>query len=187
MSFYFEDKKTCLFIIDENTNNEKTIPKDYLKNLYLKFETLGITLILLYSTYFDNKYDIVISRLLYRLSDAAMKIDARKCEVKEVSYKDGKDFLNKYHFQGNVMSKFRVGLYYKDELVSLIVLCKPRYNKEYDYEVGRYAIKFNYNVRGNFSKMISFFIKKYSPKSILTYHDILFGNNITYEKCGFRG
>jgi len=105
--------------------------------------------------------------------------------VVEPTYKECKEFLDNYHFQGNVTSKVRVGLKYKDELVALTVFSKPRYNPEYDWEIGRYAIKANCNVCGNFSKMIQYFIEKYNPKSILTYHDLLFGNNSVYEKNGF--
>ena len=183
--YYFKNVNICLFIIDEEKYNEKTINKLYFKELVKQFSNNNVQLMLLYSTYFDNKFDIVTSRLLYRLKNTAVKIDARKCVIKEVTYSIAKDFLNKYHFQGNVMSKIRVGLFYHDELVSLIVMNKPRYNKEYEYEIGRYVVKFNYNVRGNFSKMINYFITTYKPKSILTYHDALFGDNKVYKQSGF--
>ena len=62
------------------------------------------------------KEEIIKSILLNRLGIIENKIYARKCELKEVSYKDSKEFLDNNHIQGNSMSKHRIGLYYNDEL-----------------------------------------------------------------------
>jgi hypothetical protein len=183
--FYFQDKKICLFIVNEEECNEKIKDKKYLGNLKKKFKENSINLIVVYRSDLVNKFDIVFNRLMYKLGVGIIKVDARNCEVKEISYKECKKFLEKYHLMGNVMSKIRVGIYYNDELLCVTVFGKPRYNSGYDYEIGRYAVKFGYNVRGNFSKMMKYFTETYKPKSILTYHDNLYGDNSVYGQNGF--
>ena len=184
--FYFKERKLCLFIVNEEEYNEKTIAKDYFSKLSLKFKEIGIELMMMYRSHLLMKYDVIINRLMYKLkNENIIRIYARECEVYEPTYAESKLFLDAYHFQGSVMSKYRVGLKYKDELIAIAVFGVPRYNKAFDMEIGRFAIKFGYNIPGNFSKMFSYFIKKYQPKSVLTYHDLLFGTNSVYAKCGF--
>lgn len=185
--FYFKERNLCLFIVNEEEYNEKTIDKKYFSDLLAKFRERGIDLIMVYSIIFKQKYDIVFNRLLYKLKKSATTVYARKCIIKEPTYAESKDFLVKYHYQGNIMSKIRVGLYYENSLIALCVFSKPRYNKSYEYEIGRFVVKFGYNIPGNFGKMMSYFIEKYNPKSILTYHERTFcADNTCYEKIGFK-
>lgn len=185
--FFFKEHNLCLFVVDEKIYNEQTIDKNYFRILRDKFIDAKIELMILYKSHFLMKYDVIVNRLMYKLKNTKIvRIYARECEIYEPPYKECKEFLEKYHFQGNVMSKYRVGLKYKDELVALCVYGVPRYNKEFEIEIGRYVVKFGHNIPGNFSKMMSYFIKKYNPKNILTYHDLLFGNNSVYAKCGLK-
>lgn len=184
--FYFKERKLCLFIVNEEEYNEKTIDKKYFRTLMEKFHAAGLDLMMMYRSHFIMRYDVIINRLMYKLkNESIVRVYARECEVCEPSYAESKDFYEKYHFQCGVMSKYRVGLKYKDEIIAMAVFGKPRYNPDFDMEIGRYAVKFGYNIPGNFSKMLSYFIKKYHPKSILTYHDLLFGANTVYGKNGF--
>ena len=185
--FYFKERNLCLFIVNEEEYNEKTIDKDYFRNLRDKFITAKLELMIMYRSHFLMKYDVIVNRLMYKLkTENIIRIYSRECEVYEPTYTESKIFLDKYHFQGNVMSKYRVGLKYNGELVSLAVFGVPRYNPLFEIEICRFAVRFGYNIPGNFSKMMSYFIKKYNPKSVLSYHDLLFGNNSVYAKCGFE-
>ena len=67
------------------------------------------------------------------------RIYARQCEVRTVCHKEAYEFINKYHIQGYARSSIRLGLFYKDELVSIMTFGKPRYNKKFDYELIRYC------------------------------------------------
>ena len=46
---------------------------------------------------------------------------------------------------------------------------KPRYNKNYEYELIRYAA--SKHVIGGASKLLKYFERNYKPKSIITYAD----------------
>lgn len=119
--------------------------------------------------------------------DASIKLSGHKCFVKEVSSKDSKLFLNKYHYQKALSTNkdVRVGLFYNDELVALATFGKPRYNKNYEWEALRYCVKTNYKIIGGASKLYKYFSSMYSPKSIVSYQDLSKFNGEYHEILGY--
>jgi len=140
------------------------------------------------------KREIVISRLssIFKLNKT---LYARKCEIREVNKKDSTSFLDKNHLQGNSIDKIRYGLYYDNELVSLMTFGKKRKvlgnkdSKNNEFELVRYCNKLNFNVVGGFSKLLNFFINKFKPNKIETYADIRWSGlnpeDTVYFKNGF--
>ena len=114
------------------------------------------------------------------------KIFARKCIIKELESKETVDFLNENHLQGFCNAKINVGLFYEDELVSVMTFSKPRFNKKYEYELIRFASKRNYTVIGGASKLWKYFVNKYNPNSVITYANRRFSNGDLYYKLGFN-
>lgn len=111
---------------------------------------------------------------------------ARKCDIREVELKDTNIFLNKYHLQDSCSGQvIRLGLYYNNELVEIMTFGKPRYNKNYEYELLRLCTKAEYNVIGGSSKIFKYFIDNYSPNSIISYCDISKFSGEVYNKLGF--
>lgn len=110
-------------------------------------------------------------------------IYARKCVVKEISMQDSVDFISQHHIQGYAKDKIRLGLFLEDELVSVMTFAKPRYNTNYEYELIRYCS--DCDVIGGAQKMFSYFIKKYSPQSIISYCDRSKFSGTTYKNLGF--
>ena len=108
---------------------------------------------------------------------------ARKCEVRDVDLSTTREYLNTYHLQGYARDSIRLGLYYDDELVSIMTFGKPRYNKNYEYELIRYCS--SYNVVGGAEKLFSYFVKHYDPQSIISYCDWSKFNGDVYIKLGF--
>jgi hypothetical protein len=111
-------------------------------------------------------------------------IGARKCEIKEISSSVSKSFLDQNHLQGSINSSIRIGLFYQDELVSLLTFSKSRFNKNYDWEITRYCNKLNTNVMGGFSKLLKYFRKNYEG-SIITYADKRYSDGNLYRQNGF--
>jgi hypothetical protein len=123
------------------------------------------------------------SKILKLLSKRA-KVYARKCEIREVSQEDTSEYLNQYHLQNTCRGqKIRLGLYYKDELVSLMTFGKPRYNKNYEYELLRYCA--NYYVVGGAEKLFNHFVKTYNPCSVVSYCDLSKFSGKVYDNLGF--
>jgi len=166
--------------------------KDY--HLYKTNECLkqNIKLIHIFEDEWLYKKDIVKSKILNLINQTPYKIYARKCIIKEVNNNDKNQFLNKTHIQGTDRSLIKYGLYYKEELVSILTfgnLRKITNNKaEKDvYELIRFSTKLNTNVIGGFSKLLKHFIKTHKPKKIISYADKRFSigdlyliNNFSY-------
>lgn len=113
-----------------------------------------------------------------------IKIAARDCEIKLVNKKEAVDFINENHLQNYAKDSIRYGLYYNNELVSIMTFAKPRYNKKYDYEIIRYCSK--YNITGGAEKLYKHFIEDYKPNSVISYCDLSKFNGSVYNKLGFN-
>lgn len=137
------------------------------------------------------KSDIVKSIILNKIGKSE-RIFARKCQVKEINdSKLVRKFLNENHIQGFVASKIKLGLFYKNELVSLMTFGKLRkslghQSKEGNYEMIRFCNKLNKTVIGGASKLFKYFIKKYSPKEVISYSDSSRSDGNLYKKLGFK-
>lgn len=122
--------------------------------------------------------DKIIKLLLPRPS-----VYARKCSIKLVDKKEAQDFINTYHLQGYAKDSIRLGLYHNDELISIMTFDRPRYNKNYEYELVRYCS--SYNVIGGAKKLFKHFLTSYSPNSIISYCDLSKFTGTIYQKLGF--
>jgi len=154
-------------------------------------EKLGIKLIHIYEDDWIYKQNIVKSRIL-NLLNRSNKIYARNCEIKEIS--DNKlirEFLENNHLQGFVGSKVKIGLFYKNDLISIMTFGSYRKamgqkSKEKTYEMLRFCNKLNTNVVGGASRLFKYFIDNYNPDEIISYADRSWSNGNLYEKLGFR-
>ena len=114
------------------------------------------------------------------------RVYARKCILKEVSIEDVDKFLNKYHLQNTCKGQdIRLGLYYNNELIQVMTFGKPRYNKNFEYELLRLCTKSNYRIIGGAKKLFNHFIKNYKPESIISYCDNSKFNGEIYKELGF--
>ena len=113
------------------------------------------------------------------------KIYARKCTIKELQYKDVKDFLNENHLQGSCTTKINLGLFYENELVEVMTFKKPRFNSNYNYELIRLCSKKFTNVVGGASKLFKYF-REHFKGSVISYANRRFSNGKIYEVLGFK-
>jgi len=129
--------------------------------------------------------------ILNKLNKTPNKIFARKCEIKEITdNKLIKDFLNQNHIQGFVGSKFKIGLFYNNELCSLMTFGANRKNLGNinlidKYEMLRFCNKLNVNVIGGASRLFKYFVIKFMPKEIISYADRCYSKGDLYLKLGF--
>lgn len=109
---------------------------------------------------------------------------ARKCDIRVVSDVDTNNYLDMYHLQGTCRGqKIRLGLYYNNQLVSLMTFGKSRFNKNCDYELLRYCS--HYNVVGGANKLFKYFVDTYKPNSIVSYCDTSKFSGKVYDDLGF--
>lgn len=157
--------------------------KYYHLNKTLECEKNNIFLIHIFEDEWIEKEKIVKNIIKQKLGVVENILYARKCELREIE--NQKSFLEENHIQGYVSSKINIGLFYNNELVSLLTFNKPRYNKKYDWEIIRFVNKFGYSIVGGFSKMLKYFQKNY-PGSIITYSDRRYFDGKIYEINNFN-
>jgi hypothetical protein len=167
-------------------HSEKYVDKYYHLNKTQLCNTNGYKLIHIFEDEWINKKEIVKSRIKNILGLTENKIYARKCEIKEVKTKDKTRFLNENHIQGAVGSRINLGLYYNNELVSLMTFGKrPILNKS-EFELIRFCNKINTNVVGGASRLLKYFVKTYKPNEITSYADRRWSTGNLYNKLGFK-
>lgn len=146
----------------------------------------GIFLYHIFEYEWLTKKDRIISQLRNLFGKNEVKIGARKCTIKELNPEEAKEFLNKNHLQGSDRAPIRLGLFYKEELVSIMTFGKPRFNKQYEYELLRFCCKANTTVVGAASKLFKCFIEKYKPLNIISYSNIAHTEGKLYSFLGFK-
>ena len=137
------------------------------------------------------KQDIVKSILKSKLGIFDKTIYARQCEIKEVDYNQTKDFLIENHIQGFCNYSISYGLYYNDELVSVMTfggyrLSTGRKPIDDEYELLRFCNKLSYHIPGGASKLFKHFMKNYGPKKIISYCDRRWFCGNVYIALGFK-
>lgn len=147
----------------------------------------GITLCHVLDIEWISKREVVKSILTNKIHSGLLNtIHGRKCVLREVSASDSNVFLNANHIQGEDKASVRIGLYYNNEMVSLLTFGKNRFNKDADWEMYRFCNKAHTNVRGSLEKMFSYFLSKYSPSSILTFSDRRYFDGSAYSRLNFK-
>lgn len=144
-------------------------------------EEKGIRLIHIFSDEWIYKKEIIKSIILSSLGIYKQKIYARNCNVAKISSKEYKNFLNENHIQGEINSKLRLGLFYKDELVQVAGWGYSRFKKG-EIELHRMATKKFIQVIGGFSKLI----KHSNLKSFVSFVDRRLFNGKGYTSSGFK-
>jgi hypothetical protein len=135
----------------------------------------------------------IVKSMISSILGKSDKIFARKCHIKEVNQSEYKSFCNQNHLSGYCPASRIIGLYYDDNLVSLMSFSKTRKlidskNSQYEYELIRSCSTLNKSVIGGVSKLISAF-KKIIGGTLVTYCDVSFSPdpNLTgYIKSGFE-
>ena len=147
-----------------------------------------VRLITIFEDEWLNKSIIVKSMIKNILKQNSTIINGRSCEIKQISQQESSIFLNENHIQGNGRSSIKYGLFFNNELVSVMIFIKGEISRknEDDWEINRFASKLGYTVRGGASKLFSRFLKDHSPEKVISYADLRWGNGNVYSNLGFR-
>jgi hypothetical protein len=170
-------------------HSNKFKDKNYHLNKTKYFEERGIRIIHIWEDDWNYKKNIIMSQIKNWLNSTDNKIFARKCEVKEI--KDSKivsKFLNDNHIQGQVASSLKLGLYFKDELVSLMTFDHYEGRKKMlqnNWNINRFCNKLNYNIIGGASKLFKYFTKNYDVEKVISYSDKDWSLGELYKTLGF--
>lgn len=172
-------------------HNEKNQPlRSYHLQKTKECSEKGVQLIHIFEDEWIYKKEIVKSRIRNLLGLTPNKIYGRKCVIRKVDTITSKKFLNDNHIQGYCNSTLKYGLYFNNELVSLMTFGKKRRNLgsrhiEGHYELLRFCNKLNTNVVGGASKLFKHFLKEVNPTNVISYADRRWSNGNLYDKLGF--
>jgi hypothetical protein len=170
-------------------HSDKFKSKNFHKEKSEFFLEKGIRIIHIWEDDFDNKFHIIKSQII-NLIGKSNKIWARKCSLKEVNDINSiRSFLDDNHIQGYVNSNLKLGLYFGDELVSLMTFDHFEGRKrmpENQWNLNRFCNKSEYSVIGGASKLLNYFINNYNVKRVISYADRDWSSGDLYQKLGFN-
>lgn len=137
---------------------------------------------------FENEYlNTTKRKIWYSVINSKLNLNeriyARKCIIKEICADESRLFLEQNHLQGSCNSSVKVGLYYKELLISVMTFRK---HKQYQWEIARFANSLNISTVGGASKLLKFFERNYKPESIISYANRRWSQGNLYEKLGFE-
>ena len=163
----------------------KDLPKTYHRDKFLSAKSKGIHLI----SIFDVDWCDKLKNHLVELFSSKTRIYARDCIVKTITKKEANDFCETNHLQGwQRLSSICYGLFYGDELVSVMTFGKLRNRKTNDgqFELHRYAIKHGVYVVGGAEKLFKAFTRNNGFDEIVSYsnNDLFLGT--VYDRLGFK-
>jgi hypothetical protein len=166
--------------------NGKSKQADYMK--MLESRDNNIRYIGIFEDEWLYKKDIVKSRLKHIIGVIDKKIFARKCSIKEISSKTASTFCNKNHIQGAGRSNIRYGLYYNNELISVMTFTKSNISRKNvdTWEINRFCNVLDLTVVGGASKLFKHFIKNINPSSVISYSDNRWSEGELYKILNFE-
>lgn len=176
-----EDLKIAIEFNGSWWHTTKFVDKNYHTNKSSMCNEIGYRLFHIWEHDWVEKQDIIKSILL-GLFNKHNKIYARKCIVKEIEYKEFKEFVDYNHLQESFPATKYYGLYNEEKLVQTISFKK---HKDY-WEIGRLCSLINNTIVGGSNKLFNSFLKDVNPKEkIITYTDNDYFSGKAYIKMGF--
>lgn len=145
-------------------------------------EKISIRLIHIFEDEWNEKKEIIKSNLKAILNKDDIILHADDCTIKNTDIRLSEEFLSLNHLQGNCRSKYKYGLYYKEELVSLMTFSR---HKDDIYEIKRYCNKKNYKIIDSDEKLLTYFINKIKPKSVICNVDRIWSEDDFLKNFGF--
>lgn len=172
----------------DDCSKHKIMSKDYHYQRALVARDEGTSLLQVFD--WDDESSIV-KMVNAKTSVNIHKVSARKLMCEKISQFDANVFLQDNHIQGGTKGQSHCyGLFTKNDtennndennndvqeengriLLAVATFGKNRFNKNYEYEFIRYAVKENYLIHGGSGKLFKEFTKDADPSSVLSYVD----------------
>jgi len=171
-------------------HSDKWRDKNYHLDKTKYFNEREIRIIHIWEDSWMIKNKIIKSQIRNWLNLTENKIFARKCYVREIG--DSKivtKFLEENHIQGKVASCLKLGLYYGDELVSLMTFDHYEGRKKIEdggWNINRFCNKIDYNIIGGASKLFKYFLNNYNVNRVISYADRDWSDGNLYKILGFK-
>ena len=166
-------------------HSNKFLNNNYHVNKTELCETNNVQLLHVFEDEWINKKDIVKSIIKHKLGVIENCLQANLCDVRHVENKALIEFLNNNYIYENITGKIKLGLYYNNELMSIMIFNK-KYEMNGKYEILGFCNKINYNVMGGVNTLIDYFKKVYQPTLITILVDRRYSQGKQLECLGFK-
>lgn len=192
IDIYIPSKRIAIECNGEWYHCSKFKPYNYHFKKWSECKEIGIQLLSMWGVWINFSKEITKSILLSKLGIYNRRLYARKCKLNEISSSVCNKFLNENHIQGASKSKIYLGLYYNNELVSVMtfnrgIKCSGR--KEYGkdvWDLARFCSLKGTCVVGAAGKLLKYFIRKYNPSTIQSYSSNDISDGGLYVTLGFK-
>ncbi len=148
----------------------------------------GIQLITIFSDEWLFREQQCRSHIKAVIGASANRVFARKCEIKEVSKEEARQFISTYHIQGGKHhSIVNFGIYYEQDLLGVMSLGKHPRNQQ-DIVLDRLCFKDEYQIVGGASKLFNRCIqwaKDNQHSKIISFSDNRWSLGKVYEALKF--
>jgi hypothetical protein len=170
----------CYHIFRENESNSSPSPY-YHMEMQKAFKDKNVNLMQFRSDELDESPDIIKSIVCNYFNIQIVKIRASKCQIKELTSIEAKNFFNENHLM-KYSKASAYGLYLNKNLVAAMSY------KKFDnhIEISRFCSKKMTRVYGGFSKLLSHICGKHNPSFVVSFCDLRYATGRSYINCGFN-
>lgn len=142
---------------------------------------VGLKLLQFWESELENKSKICKSMIKNALG-LSRRIYARQLKIKQANA----DFFEHNHLAGSARASVYYGLFDGETCLAAMSFGRPRFNKNYEWELIRYANTLNTIVVGGASRLFKHFVRTHDPKNVLSYADRRISQGNMYKVLGFK-
>ncbi|WP_133551677.1 hypothetical protein [Pedobacter duraquae] len=154
-----------------------------------EYQTRGILLAHLWADVWISRTQQVLDRI-FSLLGLNKRIHGRKTEAVAVHQAEADEFMDKYHIQGAVKSRYKYALKCHGEIVAMATFSSARTMTQYQHEhrsveLIRFAAKSGVTVVGGLTKLITYYRSRHTVHDIMSYADRDWSAGKGYLVAGF--
>ena len=130
----------------------------------------GVKLIQIFEDEYRQHKDLVLSKIghLIGIDSKKAKVMGRKCQIHSISSDLCADFLVRNHIQGNGSGSVKIGAFFNDLLVGVMIF---KETSKGEWELVRSATDVNYCCQGVSGKIFKHFLREYNPSFVKSFAD----------------
>lgn len=159
--------------------------KNYHLNKLNLCNKAGYKLITIFEDEWIHKKDVVEANLKNTLGLFETKINAEECVAKEINITEARAFCNKFYIGGYKKSTVKLGLFYRGDLVSVMLFNKMSASQNNIWRLSVFCSRANYLVVDGYFKLLNCFENNYECDKIFSYADKRWFTEDEYVGMGF--
>lgn len=121
--------------------------------------------------------------LLHSLGVEKNITGARNLQIREIEKRDAREFCDLYHLQGRSPIRVSLGAFHEERLVGVMVFSSPSRQSCHDVELRRFCTNGAY--AGLADRMFKFYVRNWSPQTVVSFSDHRYYSGAVYHKMGF--